>query len=194
MKIILASSSPRRKELLGTIVKDFVIIPSNFDEESIKQEEKSPAKLVEELSKLKGEEVYSRIDTREDFIIVSSDTMVFCKDKLLGKPKDEKESFRMLKELQNDKHTVYTGMLVLIKIGNKEERVLTHSKTDVYFKKLSDKQILDYIQAENTLDKAGGYAIQGKAKEFIEKIDGNYNAVVGLDTEKLKEILKQYLN
>ena len=194
MKIILASVSPRRKDLLKEIFDEFEIIPSNFDEDSIKKEEKNPGQLVEILSKCKGEEVFSRIKLKEDFIIISSDTMVFFDNKLLGKPKDEKEAFKMLKMLENNRHTVYTGLFVLIKQGDKTERILTHSKTDVYFKKLSDKQILEYIKTENPLDQAGSYAIQKGAKEFVDKIDGNYNTVVGLDTEKLKQILGTVLN
>ena len=191
MKIILGSASPRRKDLLKEIFDEFEIVPSNFDEDSIKQDEANPANLVETLSKLKGEEILSRIKLEEDFAIISSDTMVFCKDKLLGKPKDKEEAFEMLKMLENNMHTVYTGLFVLIKQEEKIERILTHSKTDVYFKKLSDKQILEYIEKENPLDQAGSYAIQKGAKEFVEKIDGNYNTVVGLDIEKLKNVLKE---
>ena len=191
MKIILGSASPRRKELLKEIFDEFEIIPSNFNEDPIKQDETKPAELVETLSKLKGEEIFSRIKLEEDFLIISSDTMVFCKNKLLGKPKDKEEAFKMLKMLGNNMHTVYTGLFVLIKEGEKTEKILTHSKTDVYFKKLTDEQILEYIEKENILDKAGAYAIQGPAKEFVDRIDGNYNTVVGLDTEKLKNVLKE---
>ena len=190
MKIILASASPRRKDLLKEIFNDFEIIPSNFDEDSIKQDEVSPAKLVEILSKCKGEEVFSRIELEEDFIIISSDTMVFYEGILLGKPKDKEEAFEMLKMLENNMHTVYTGLFVLIKQEEKIEKILTHSKTDVYFKKLSDEQILEYIEKENPLDQAGSYAIQKGAKEFVDRIVGDYNTVVGLNTEKLKEIIK----
>ena len=192
MRIILASGSPRRKELLEKIVSDFEVIKSNFEEDNLKKEERNPAKLVENLSKLKGEEVYSRMNVNEDFVIISSDTMVFCDEKLLGKPKDEKEAFDMIKMLQNNIHTVYTGMYVIIKKNDQVEKILTHSKTDVYFRKISDKEILDYIKEEDVLDKAGAYAIQGKAKEFVEKIEGSYNTVVGFDIEKLKEILEKY--
>ena len=191
MKIILGSSSPRRKELLKEVFNEFEIIPSNFDEDSIKQDKANPAELVEILSKCKGEEVFSRIKLEEDFLIISSDTMVFCEGKLLGKPKDKEEAVEMLKMLENNMHTVYTGLFVLIKQEEKIEKILTHSKTDVYFKKLSDEQILEYIEKENPLDQAGSYAIQKGAKEFVEKIDGNYNTVVGLDTEKLKNVLKE---
>ena len=190
MKIILGSASPRRKDLLKEIFDEFEIMPSNFDEDSIKQDETNPGKLVETLSKCKGEEVFSRVKLKEDFVIISSDTMVFYKGNLLGKPKDKEEAYKMLKMLENNMHTVYTGLFVLIKQGEKIKRILTHSKTDVYFKKLSDEQILEYIEKENPLDQAGSYAIQKGAKEFVEKIDGNYNTVVGLDTEKLKEIIK----
>lgn len=191
MKIILGSASPRRKDLLKEIFNGFEIIPSNFDEASIKQNKISPGELVETLSKCKGEDVFSRIKLEEDFLIISSDTMVFCNDELLGKPKDKEEAFEMLKMLENNMHTVYTGLFVLIKKGEKIERILTHSKTNVYFKKLSDKQILEYIEKENPLDQAGSYAIQKGAKEFVDRIEGNYNTVVGLDTEKIKEILKE---
>ena len=192
MRIILASGSPRRKELLEKIVSNFEVIKSNFEEDNLKKEERNPAKLVENLSKLKGEEVYSRMNVNEDFVIISSDTMVFCDEKLLGKPKDEKEAFDMIKMLQNNIHTVYTGMYVIIKKNDQVEKILTHSKTDVYFRKISDKEILDYIKEDDTLDKAGAYAIQGKAKEFVEKIEGSYNTVVGFDIEKLKGILEKY--
>ena len=186
MKIILGSSSPRRKELLSKIVKEFEIIPSNFDESTIKQEEKNPAKLVETLSRLKGEEIFSRVNTNEDFIIISSDTIVFLKDKLLGKPKDNKEAFTMIKSLQDNKHTVYTGLFILVNQNENQKRIITHSETEVYFKKVTDEEIINYINSENTLDKAGAYAIQGKAKAFVEKIDGNIETVIGLDVKKLK--------
>lgn len=189
MKIILASQSPRRKKLLSKIISNFEIIPSNFDEEIIN--EKNPERLVEILSKLKGQDVYEKLNKKEDFIIISSDTIVFLKDKILGKPKDKEESFKMLKELQNNKHTVYTGLFVLINKNGKKEEILTHSKTDVYFKKLTDKEIINYINSENTLDKAGAYAIQGKANAFVEKIEGNIETVIGLDIKKLEGILKK---
>lgn len=115
MKVILGSGSPRRKELLSEIVDSFEIIPSNFDESKIKNIEKDPTKLVETLSKLKGEEVYSRIKNEKEFILISSDTMVFCDKKLLGKPKNEKEAFEMLTLIQNNVHTVYTGLYMAIK-------------------------------------------------------------------------------
>ena len=191
MKIILASASPRRKELLSQIIKDFEIIPSNFDESTIN--EKKPNKLVEKLSKSKGEEVFTRLNLREDFIIISADTIVFLNNKVLGKPKDKEEAYKMLKDLDNNKHEVYTGLFVLINKNGKQEKILTHSKKDVYFKKLTDKEILDYINSENTLDKAGSYAIQGKAREFVEKIEGNIETVIGLDVQKIEEILKKYI-
>ena len=187
MKVILASQSPRRKELLSKVISDFEIIPSNFDESKIN--EKEPSKIVEILSKSKGMEVYDRLNKQDNFIIISSDTIVVLDDKILGKPKDKEDSFRMLKELQNNKHTVYTGLFVLKNENGKLKEVLTHSKTDVYFKKLSDEEIIKYINSENTLDKAGAYAIQGNAKAFVEKTKGNIETVIGLDIEKLKEIL-----
>ena len=192
MRIILASKSPRRKELLSKIVNKFEIIQSNFDEKTIK--EKDPAKLVELLSKAKGEDVFLKVQPNNNFIIIASDTLVFLNEELLGKPKTKEEAFTMLKKLQSHKHTVYTGLFVLINKNEKRKEFLTHSKTDVFFKKLTDKEILDYIESENTLDKAGGYAIQGKAKAFVEKTKGNIETVIGLDIEKLRGILGTVLN
>lgn len=191
MKIILASNSPRRKELLYKIVNNFEIIPSNFDESSIN--EKRPNKLVKKLAQAKGEEVFEKLGSKEDIIIISSDTIVFYKGQVLGKPKDKDEAFKMLKKLENNKHIVYTGLFVLINNNGKLKKVITYSKTIVYFKKLTDKDIINYINSENTLDKAGAYAIQGKAKAFVEKTEGNIETVIGLDIEKVREILKKYL-
>ena len=95
----------------------------------------------------------------------------------------------MLKSLQGNKHEVYTGLFVLVNKNGKQERIITHSKTDIYFRKVTDEEITEYINSENTLDKAGGYGIQGKAREFVEKIEGNIETVIGLDVEKLREIL-----
>ena len=117
--------------------------------------------------------------------------MFFLSGQVLGKPKDKDEAFEMLKKLESNKHTVYTGLFVLINNNGKLKKVITYSKTDVYFKKLTDKEILDYISSENVLDKAGSYAIQGKAKEFVRKTKGNIETVIGLDIEKLEEILKK---
>ena len=193
MRIILASSSPRRKNLLEEAKINFEVIPSNFNEDSIKNIENDPGKLVEVLSKGKGEEVYFRIANEENnFVIISSDTMVYCNNKLLGKPKDEDEAFKMIKMLQGNVHTVYTGMYIIIKKKDSEEKILTHSIANVYFKRLTDDEILEYIKNENTLDKAGAYAIQGLAKEFVERIDGNRSTVIGLDIEKLKKIFEEY--
>ena len=191
MRIILASKSPRRKELLSKIIDNFEIIPSSFDEKIIK--EKDPTKLVELLSKAKGKDVYLKVQPKDDFIIISSDTLVFLNKELLGKPTTKEEAFTMLKKLQGNKHTVYTGLFVLISNNGKKKEILTNSKTDVFFKKLTDEEILDYINSENTLDKAGGYAIQGKAKSFVEKTEGNIETVIGLDIEKLREILEDYI-
>ena len=163
MKIILASASPRRKTLLEEANINFEIIPSSFDEDSIKKEGYAPGELVEILSKGKGEEVYSRVNNDEDLVVISSDTIVYCEEKILGKPKDEKDAFEMIKMLQNNIHTVYTGMYVIIKKNKKEERILTHSKTKVYFKKLTDEEISDYIKNENILDKARWLCNTGKS-------------------------------
>ena len=95
--------------------------------------------------------------------MISSDTIVYCEGKILGKPKDEKDAFEMIRMLQNNIHTVYTGMYVIIKKEKQEKRIFTHSNTKVYFKKLTDEEILDYIKNENILDKARWLCNTGKS-------------------------------
>ena len=192
MRIILASGSPRRKELLSKIVKKYEVIPSNFDEEELKNNIKEPEKLVEKLSYEKAKDVFRKINsTGDEFVIIAADTIVYFNEKVLGKPKDEDDAFKMLNMLQGKDNYVYTGMTVIIKnrlnIDIKEEIRVT--KSVVTMKRMDEKQILDYIKTKDPLDKAGAYAIQGIGSKNIEKFEGSFDAIVGLDVDKLKGIL-----
>lgn len=202
MRIILASASPRRKELLSTIVNKYEIVPSDFDEETLKNEIKNPEVLVQELSINKAEDVLNKVNNKienDEFVIIAADTIVYFNDKVLGKPKDELDAFNMLSALQGNDNYVYTGMTVIIK-NNKENNNENKSKNNikketvftksvVTMKKMTEKDIWDYIKTKDPLDKAGAYAIQGIGNKNIEKFEGSFNAVVGLDVDKLKEIL-----
>ena len=192
MKIILASGSPRRKELLSKLVKDYEINKSDFDETELKEKEKNPEKLVKQLSVKKAESVLSNIkENYKDFTIIAADTIVYFNGNTLGKPKDEKDAFNMLQKLQGKDNYIYTGMTVII---NKNDKLLVQTiidKITVTMKKLTDKEIIDYIDTKDPLDKAGAYAIQGIGSKNIEKCEGNYNAGIGLNIEVLEKIFKE---
>lgn len=163
---------------------------SNFDESTIS--EKNPEKLVSKLSECKAKEVFARVQNQyKDLIVVGGDTIVYFDNKILGKPKDRKDAFRTLKTLQGNTHYVYSGLAV---ISKKNEKIIEHvdfTKTAVYMKKMTDEEIEKYIETGEPMDKAGSYAIQGIGSKFIEKIEGSYSSVVGLDIEKLEEILNK---
>ncbi len=174
MKYILASGSPRRKDLLYKIVPEFEIIIPNVDENIGIQD---PEKLVLELSKIKASAV------NEYGIIIAADTIVVKDNKILGKPKNYDEAFNMLKSLSNSYHYVYTG--VCIKKDNTLDNFVV--KTKIYFKKLSDNEIEKYILEKKPYDKAGSYGIQ--ETNFCYKIEGSYENVVGLPIEELRKKL-----
>lgn len=192
MKIVLASNSPRRKELLHQIFDDFDIIKSGFNEEDVK--EKDPQKLVQILSLKKTEEVFKKVEKDySELIVIGGDTLVYFDRQVLGKPKHEEDAYNTLKKLQGNKNEVYSAFTVMIKKNNKitEETHLT--KSVVTMKPMTDEEIKEYIKTKEPLDKAGSYAVQGIGSKYIQNIDGSYNSVVGLDIEKLKETLKKLM-
>ena len=189
MRIILASNSPRRKELLHQIFNDFDVIKSNFDEDEVK--EKEPGKLVQILSLKKAEEVFNRIQNKEnELLVIGGDTLVYFDGQVLGKPKDKEDAFNTLKKLQGNKNEVYSAFTIIFKKDNKTIKETHLSKSIVTMKTMSDEEIERYIKTGEPMDKAGSYAVQGIGSKFIEKIEGSYSSVVGLDIEKLKEIIK----
>ena len=187
-KIILASGSPRRAEILNNIGIEHTIIKSEADESSINHEGIDVGMYVQELSILKATEVYGRISA-ENALIIGADTVVSIDGTILGKPKDNDDAFNMLKLLSGKTHQVYTGYCVVD--SNTGYSVCGSQCTDVKFAELSDKDINEYIHTGETVDKAGSYAIQGKGVMLVEKIDGDYLNVVGLPVRDLVLLMKE---
>ncbi len=183
MKIILASKSPRRQELLKEANIEYQIIPSTIEE--VFNYEISVEAAVMDLAYQKAASIKSLVT--EDDLIIGADTIVVIDNEVLGKPKNYEDAIRMLKMLENKSHQVLTGVC-LIK-GNKE--ITFYEKTDVYFKPMTLEDIERYIAEENVYDKAGSYAIQGEAMRYIDHIEGDYYNVIGLPVERLlREIQK----
>jgi len=189
--IILASASPRRTELLSQAGYTFEVVPSQAEEIITETE---PEKIVEELAYAKASEVYSRIKkdyNERDFIVIGADTIVYYENEVLGKPKDEQESFDMLKMLSDRTHQVYTGVSIICRKDGVKQSYLLNEKTDVTFYSISNREIKDYIQTKDPLDKAGSYGIQGPFAIHIKEIHGDYNNVVGLPIAKLYHALTE---
>lgn len=197
-KIILASASPRRKELLEQIGLEFEICPAKGEEIITKT---IPEEVVMELSKQKAEEIaymvtaynetHKDITTPTDILVIGADTVVAYNGQILGKPKDEEDAKRMLSMLSGNTHSVYTGVtLCLIDKSGKAGEIVFAEKTDVTIFPISEEEIDRYVSTGEPMDKAGSYAIQGKSAIFIEKIDGDYNNVVGLPITRIYQKLK----
>lgn len=181
--IVLASKSPRRKELLSLITKDFVIKTADVDEAL--PEGIMPAEAVEYLSKIKA----LPFKNGED-IIIGSDTVVAIDGKILGKPRDEEDAFNMLKLLSGREHSVFTGVTV---IAPNEECTFS-VETRVKFLPLTDEQVYNYIATGEPMDKAGAYGIQGKGCVLVEGITGDYFNVVGLPVSALYQHINKYID
>lgn len=184
-KIILASNSPRRKDLLKQIGLEFEIDPSNYEEDmTLKM---NPSKLAEHLSLGKAEDVAKR---HKDAIVISADTIVAIGGEVFGKPKTEERSKYMLQKLSGKAHSVITGFTIIDTETNKQ--ISKSVETKVYFKNISEEETDAYIATGEPLDKGGGYAIQGLAALFIEKIEGDYFNIVGLPIGAIVEELKNF--
>ena len=187
-KIILASGSPRRKEILENIGIEFTVVKSVADESSINSEGIPVSLYVQELALLKATEVKSRV-TAKNAIVIGADTVVSIDGKILGKPANDEEAYNMLKSLSGKTHQVYTGYCG---ISTDDGSAVCESVcTDVTFADLSDKEIYDYIHTGESYDKAGGYGIQGKGAMLVQKIEGDYFNVVGLPVRSLVNMLKR---
>ena len=187
MKIILASKSPRRKELLSYLTKDFEIIESNFDEDSINS--RSPKGLVRRLAKGKCGKVYTV--TQGNRCVIGADSIVAIDDRVLGKPKDKQDAVKMLKSLSGRPHKVLTGVCIKICEEDIETEISFVCSSTVYFSELDDEQIASYVASGEPMDKAGAYAIQGLGGRFIKKISGSFHNIVGLPIAQLYEVLVQ---
>lgn len=182
--VILASASPRRKELMGLICRDFRVIPSDCEEDVL--EEIRPEMTAEYLSKQKCgciAEVY------RNALVIGCDTVVICGGKVLGKPEDERDAKEMLRTLSGKTHQVITG--VTISCGGRQSSFSVC--TNVTFRQLSDEDISDYVKTGEPMDKAGAYGIQGKGALLAEKINGDFYNVVGLPISELASKLREFI-
>jgi len=188
MKIILASGSPRRKELLKQAGFDFIVEPSQVEELA---QQKEPAKMVEELSRIKAQDIADK-HLGEEVVIIGSDTLVFYEKHVLGKPVDESDAFRMIQMIQGKHHFVYTGV-TLVEQANGIQKVSSfHEGTKVEVVTMTDQQIRAYIATGEPMDKAGSYAIQGLFAPYIKGIEGDFSTVVGFPIERVvKELEKR---
>ena len=180
--IILASASPRRKEIMELADLKFDIMPSNAQEITTKT---APNEVVMELASIKAKDIYEKSEKQS--MIVGADTVVAYQGQILGKPTDEADAKRMLTMLSGQTHEVYTGVCVI-----EDEKIKTfYEETKVTFYEISDEQIDRYIKTGEPMDKAGSYGIQGKAAVFIKGIEGDYYNVVGFPIARfLQEITK----
>ena len=214
IRIILASKSPRRKELLENAGFEIVIIPSEAEENI---DVKDPAEMVKKLSYLKANSVYENIANKEgeidssyaintgktaesgitdkeddtkSIIVLGADTVVYAGGMILGKPKNKEEAREMIKMLSGNVHSVFTGFTIVQADG---KSVTDYSETKVYVYPMTDEEIEDYISSNEPYDKAGAYGIQGLFGKYVEKIDGDYNNVVGLPVSKIIYTLKEIM-
>ena len=216
-KIILASASPRRRELLTQIGLDFDIVVSETEEKITSTE---PAKVVEELSAQKAEAVWEKLcstaasqgsvtnaerldegsevfeseqtsgeTTMTDTLVLGADTVVTCDGKILGKPADTEAAAAMLTMLQGRGHEVYTGVTILYEQNGERKTLTFHEKTIVHFYPMTDAQIREYVATGDPMDKAGSYGIQGFCARYIRGIEGDYNNVVGLPVGRVYQEL-----
>lgn len=197
-RIILASESPRRKEIMDQMGIHFESMPSHV-EESIDKNEKLPPEIVEELAILKGRDVANRLSDQEgEFIIIGADTMVFHHNEALGKPVDREDAVKMLKSLSADTHEVYTGVCIVIRRKNQantgyiDEEIVFSVGTAVSVQPLTTEQIEAYVDTREPYDKAGAYAIQGGFGIYISEIHGDYYNVVGFPIAKIHEKLLEH--
>lgn len=178
---ILASSSPRRRELMKQIVDEYKIIPSNFDEGIFSS--LFPMEAVHEIAKSKGEEVSLKYP---DDVVISADTIVVIDNKLIGKPIDEDDACRILNLLSNKEHQVITSFCIFKGKLLYQEEVIS----DVLFYPLTDALIKDYVKSKSPLDKAGAYGVQDNEKyPLVKEIKGSVDNVIGFPTKEIKEAL-----
>ena len=180
-RIVLASKSPRRQQLLKEIVDNFDVVVSNSKER--KPLFVSLVNVPIHLAKQKAKEVYKN---NKDALVIGADTVVICDNEILGKPKDKQDAKRMIAMLSNKTHIVVTGVYLICKDYKKSFK----SITEVTFTNMTEEEINDYCELTTIYDKAGAYAIQEDAGKYITNIKGSYNNVVGLPIEELKEYLK----
>lgn len=187
-RIILASASPRRQELLTQIGLSFEVCPSEWEEVTDKE---LPEEVVQELSYHKAMEVYERNVTEEGTVVIGADTIVACGGQILGKPGTRERAEEMLSKLQGGTHQVYTGVAFVWKEKGRTESAGFYECTDVRVYPMTEEEIRCYVETGEPMDKAGAYGIQGGFAAFIQGICGDYNNVVGLPVGRVYQELKK---
>ena len=181
MELVLASASPRRRELLTMIGLHFTVTPSDTDEDIPLL---APDEYVQKLALLKAQAVKKDL---KNCCVIGADTIVLLNGEIIGKPKDQSDAVSILHRLNGNTHTVYTGLAVL----TDDQTQLCYDKTLVTFTAMSNEEILSYVATGEPMDKAGAYGIQGPGGMFIEQIKGCYFTVIGMPLFKLYQMLKQ---
>lgn len=193
MTVILASASPRRTKLLSQAGIRHQVIPSTCEE---KVSSKIPDQVVVELSRQKAMDVYAGYRAEhqgENILVIGADTVVAVQNQILGKPKDSEDAFRMLSLLQGSTHQVYTGVTFLEHRDGKETEKTFCECSNVHVSPMEVDEIQKYIAGGEPMDKAGAYGIQGEFAVFVEKIEGDYNNIVGLPIARIYQELKKQI-
>jgi len=183
--IILASTSPRRQELLKTLNYDFMVVSPDFNEDD-QDKDKNPIEYVKFLAYSKAKSIHYKYPHH---IIIGADTIVVVDNQILEKPQDRQHAFSMLSQLKGRKHQVITAICIL----KDQQEIVYHTISDVYMKNYLDQDINNYIDSGECFDKAGSYAIQGLGQVLVEKYEGEFNNIVGLPLIQLKFILDQLI-
>lgn len=186
MKLILASNSPRRKEFLTKYGFEFEVISSPYQERNFTDD---PYILTKEFALGKAQSVFDKLDNKDDYLVLGADTVVYFDGKILGKPKDKLDAKKMLTNLSGKSHLVISGFAIV----SKNSTVVDADLSYVTFNNLNSQLIDDYVNSGLPLDKAGSYGIQD-GFNIVKQVDGSYDNVVGLPTEKILPILKDFLS
>ena len=187
MRIILASQSPRRKQLMDLAKFDYEIIVSQFDEKvdkNLSLEEQS-----KEIAYGKAKGVFE--NTQGNRIVIGSDSLVILDGEQLGKPKDREEAIEMIKKIQGKCHTVFTSVAVLVENNDEYKEYKELHEAKVFVKEMSNEEIERYVDSDEPFDKAGAYGVQTSFAVFIERIEGEYSVVLGLPLSRVYDILKE---
>lgn len=191
-KIILASASPRRRELLTQIGMIYTVMPSDAEE---KGKSGTPEEMVMELSGQKARDIFKKLSQKEqsEVLVIGADTVVSLDGQIMGKPENKETAVRMLAALQGRAHQVYTGVSLLWQQeGTGEDQEISFfEKTEVIMFPMSEAEIREYVDTGEPMDKAGAYGIQGKCAAFIKGLSGDYNNVVGLPVGRLYQEIKK---
>ena len=191
MDIILASGSPRRREILEKQGVCFRIVTSEKEEKITCND---PSKTVKELSEMKATDVFARIekDEKDDFLVIGADTVVACDGHILGKPADREKACEMLRMISGREHYVYTGVCITGKKDGKIFKSCFAEETAVFVSRLTEEEIEDYVDTGEPFDKAGGYAIQGLFAPYVERIEGDYYNIVGFPLSRVVRETKKF--